>query len=83
MAHVPFGTAEQEVLLKFTSARWSDGTWTLRGGIALYESRAWTDVICQRLVRHGYLDEIIENGAVLYTINQVGKEKAWEIRSFA
>lgn len=81
MRELPFGTAEREVLLKLTSPHYSNGTWTLRNGISLYESRAWTERICQNLVRHGLLSENHKNGTCVYTINQAGRARARAIRA--
>lgn len=81
MPQRPFGTAEREVLLKLTSPRWCDGTWTRTTGHSLYESRALTDAVCQGLVRHGYLDETLNNGISVYTVTEAGKAKAWDIRA--
>lgn len=80
MRKLPFGTAEREVLLKLTSPDFSGGTWTIRNGISLYESRAWTDRICQALVRHGLLNESLKDGVPVYTVNQAGKARARAIR---
>jgi len=76
---LPFGTAETEVLLKLTSATWGPD-WNNQDGRALYESRAMTDAVCQRLVQHGYLEETPVGLKVTYLVTVEGKRKAQQIR---
>lgn len=79
MRQLPFGTAEREVLLKFTAPQWTDGTWSRTTGRSLYENRALTDAICQGLVRHGYLAETVKDGVSHYTLTTAGQQQAWGI----
>lgn len=80
MAKLPFGTAQADVLLKLTSPRREEQTWSIRTGIALYESRALTDAVCQSLVRHGFLDEELRDSIPAYTVTAAGQRKAHELR---
>jgi hypothetical protein len=78
---LPFGTAHAEVLLKLTAAKRKEPVWRLKDGDALYdENRALTDAVCQGLVRHGFLDEKLEDNSPVYTVTKAGKEKASELR---
>jgi hypothetical protein len=82
MRQPPFGTAMAEVLLKLTNPTYSDGVWVSNGDRALFENRAMTYAVCQRLARGGYLDETInETGtASTYRVNSQGQLKAEELR---
>lgn len=69
-----------EVLLRLTSPKRDDDSWNAKDGVCLYESRALTEMVCQRLVRHGYLDEAHTDDGTVYTVNQLGRHKADELR---
>lgn len=73
------GTAEKVVLLKLTSSE--GGTWTYRSGSALYETRALTELLLQRLVLRGYLDETLDRGHTLYRVNAAGIKAAKKVRA--
>lgn len=78
MSRVPnMGSAEKVVLLKLTEN--GPGTWSCRDSRALYESRALTEMVCQRLVSRGYLDEVRDNGKVTYRLNQIGANAAHDL----
>lgn len=80
MKRPAFGTAHADVLLKLTSPHRAQPTWSLQDGTSLYESRAFTDILCQGLVRHGYLDEEFDGKHSTYTVNLEGRYKAAELR---
>ena len=75
------GTAEKAVILKMTSPDRPVPSWSYKGGHTLYESRALTELLCQRLVIRGWLDEIHEADCVRYRVNGVGLEEAAKLRS--
>lgn len=79
----PFGTAEKEVLLKLTTPkRMREGltSWSQKDGTALYDNRAMTEAVCQRLAALGLVDHAVENGANMYQVNSEGFSKANWIR---
>lgn len=73
------GSAEQEVLLRLT-ADGDSGTWSLADGSKLYESRALTQMLCERLAVRGYLDEKRLSAHTKYTVNAEGRKQAAIIR---
>lgn len=77
---LPFGTAQAEVLLKLTELCYTEPGWSLPDGAALYESRALTDALCRSLARHGLVDERLDDGHPVYTVNKAGQRKAAELR---
>jgi hypothetical protein len=74
----PIGTAGTQVLLKLAALP-RDTCWSREDGTALYESRALTDAVCQRLVQSGYLTETLKGTLSVYSINKAGRQKALEI----
>jgi hypothetical protein len=59
-------------------------SWSYKGGRTLYESRALTEMLCQRLVVRGWLDEVHEDdGCIRYRVNGVGLEEAAKLRGEA
>lgn len=80
MSRRPFGTAQKEVLLKLTAPGRKEASWSLKDGTPLYESRALTSTLCQGLVRHGYLDELSDDGHIVYVVNKDGLRKARQLR---
>lgn len=73
-------SAEKVILLKLTDFG-SDLTWRRRGGRALYESRALTEMGCQGLVKRGYLDEVQKDGHTVYRVSQAGADAAADLRA--
>jgi hypothetical protein len=73
------GTAEKEVLLKLTTAG-DPGTWSRDDGSALYESRALTELLCQRLAVRGYLEETHDGACTRYSVSSAGVSKAEQLR---
>lgn len=73
------GTAEKTVLLKLTQEGCS-GTWQYDGGRALYESRALTLSVCERLTLKDYLEEMRDDGRISYTVTKAGRQEAAKLR---
>ena len=73
-----FGTGHAQVLRKLASR--VPSTWSSKDGIALYETRALTDILCQGLVTHGLLDEQFDGVHSVYTVNANGQLKAAELK---
>lgn len=71
------GSAEKVVLCALANSGEKQPSWSWKGGKSLYETRALTEMVCQRLVSRGYLDETYDdNGSVTYRLNQIGANEA-------
>lgn len=77
---LPFGSAQQQVLLKLTDPRWSDGMWTEAHGTTLFENKALTKAVCQQLAAHGFVDEKVDGRFCVYTVNNSGRTRADQLR---
>jgi hypothetical protein len=73
----PFGTAQQEVLLKLYRRRPKE--WTTQDPGLFDNSRELTTRVCDGLTDHGYVSRTIQPGVIIYTMTGEGVFKAEEL----
>lgn len=69
-----------DVLLRMTDPLGPTPAWSRRDGRALYESRALTELICQKLALREYLDETLKDGRSVFRVNEKGHKAAGKLR---
>jgi hypothetical protein len=55
-------------------------SWDRVDGAVLYENRLLDERVCERLAIRGFLDENVEDGRTVYTINSTGIRQANKLR---